>query len=127
VTDEITLILPRRRPFYRIAHLVLGGLAVRLDLTFEHLEDLQLALAGVLDRPDEDGEVTVTVRVEGDTIHTFVGPFRSARLREELERSPGDELSLRRLLDTVCDTVTLEQRGEGQWIRLTKTVEAVAH
>jgi hypothetical protein len=127
VTDEITLILPRRRPFYRIAHLVLGGLAVRLDLTFEHLEDLQLALAGVLDRPDEEGEVTVTVRVEGDTIHTFVGPFRSTRLREELERTAGDELSLRRLLDTVCDEVTLEERGEGQWIQLTKTVEAVTH
>lgn len=126
MTDEITLILPRRRPFYRIAHLVLGGLAVRLDLTFEHLEDLQLALAGVLDRPDEDGEVTVTVRVEGDTIHTFVGPFKSARLREELERAAGDELSLRRLLDTVCDSVTLEDRGEGQWIQLTKTVQAVA-
>ena len=33
MTDEIRLTLPRERPFYGIAHLVLGGLAVRLDLT----------------------------------------------------------------------------------------------
>lgn len=125
MTDEITLTLPRSRPFYGIAHLVLGGLAVRLDLTLEHLEDLQLALAGVLDRPDEDGEVTVTVRVEGDAIYTFVGPFKSARLRDELNRTVGEELSLRRLLETVCDDVALEERAEGEWIRLTKTIEAV--
>jgi len=28
--DEITLTLPAEREFYRVAHLVLGGLAVRL-------------------------------------------------------------------------------------------------
>jgi len=39
--DEITLTVPRERPFYRVAHLVLGGLAVRLDLTYDTLEDLQ--------------------------------------------------------------------------------------
>ena len=42
--DEITLALPRERPFFGVAHLVLGGLAVRLDLGFEQLEDLQVAL-----------------------------------------------------------------------------------
>ena len=38
--DEITLTLPRQRDFHRVAHLVLGGLAVRLELTIETLEDL---------------------------------------------------------------------------------------
>ena len=31
MTDEITLTLPREPEFHRVAHLVLGGLAVRLD------------------------------------------------------------------------------------------------
>src|SRR5262249_55809694 len=43
--DEITLTLPHEREYHRVAHLVLGGLAVRLELTIETLEDLQLALS----------------------------------------------------------------------------------
>ena len=123
--DEITLTLPRRRALYRVAHLVVGGLAVRLDLTFEHLEDLQLALAGILDRPDDDGEITVSLRVASDSIHASVGPFEGHRMREELERSPGERLDLRRLLETVCDDVRVVDRDAGEWIEFTKTIEAV--
>jgi hypothetical protein len=120
--DEISLTLPRSRPFYRVAHLVVGGLAVRLDLTFEHLEDIQLALAGLLDRPGADGDVTVTVRVEGETIRASVGPFADESLRGELESDAGDELGLRRLLDTVVDRVEVGEGEGGQWVELTKTV-----
>jgi hypothetical protein len=129
VTDEITLVLPRQRPFYRIAHLVLGGLAVRLDLTFEHLEDLQLALAGLLDRPNGDGEVTVSVRVEGETIYALVGPFEEEGLRSELERADSEgaeELSLGRLLGTVVDGVDLGKREGGVWVEMTKTVAGLS-
>jgi hypothetical protein len=125
MTDEITLTLPRERPFYRIAELVLGGLAVRLDLTFEHLEDLQLALAGLLDRPDEHGDVTVRVRVEGDAIRTLVGPFERERLERHLDRVGRENLSLRRLLETVTDGVEVAEGDGGHWVELTKTVELV--
>jgi hypothetical protein len=125
VTDEITLTLPRQRPFYRIAHLVIGGLAVRLDLTFEHLEDLQLALAGLLDRPSGNGEVTVSVRVESDAIHALVGPFADESLRDELGREEENEpdLSLGRLLGTVVDAVDVDERDGELWVELTKRVD----
>jgi len=42
--DEIALTLPADEAFSGVAHLVLGGLAVRLGLTVEILEDLELAL-----------------------------------------------------------------------------------
>ncbi len=125
-SDEITLTLPRHKPFYRIAHLVVGGLAVRLDLTWESLEDLQLALAGLLDqRPDDAGEVTVSVRVEGDTLRAAVGPFPPDRLQAELARE-GDatELGLRRLLETVADRFEIREEAGGAWVELTKTVHA---
>lgn len=124
MSDEITLTLPRVRPFYRIAHLVFGGLAVRLDLTFENLEDLQLALAGILDRPDGegDGEVTVHVSVDGDVLRAAVGPFERARLERDFDRVGEDDLSLRRLLDTVMDDVQIGEQDGGAWVRLTKTV-----
>lgn len=124
MTDEIRLTLPRQRPFVRIAHLVLGGLAVRLDLTFENLEDLQLALAGLLDRPDDEGFVTVALRVENGTLHASVGPFDDA-LRAQLEREPGDGVGLRRVLETVVDQVDVGTRDGGTWVELTKAVQAV--
>jgi hypothetical protein len=126
--DEITLTLPRQRPFFRIAHLVLGGLAVRLDLTFEHLEDLQLALAGLLEHPMGPGDVTLTVRVEPDAIRARVGPFKDNGLRAELaQENPDDEeLSLGRLLGTVVDQVEVGERDGGLWVELTKTVAGVA-
>ena len=126
MTDEICLTLPRIRPFYRIAHLVLGGLAVRLDVTFEHLEDLQLALAGVLDGPDEDGDVTVRVAVDGAVLRTSVGPFPRDRIERELDRVGAEDLSLRRLLETVVDDVAVEDDGDdGAWLALTKNVTIV--
>jgi hypothetical protein len=127
MTDEITLTLPRDREFYGIAHLVLGGLAVRLDLTFETLEDLQLALASVLERPDDDGDVHVTLRVDGRGVHALVGPFDGELLRAHLERTTSDELSVARLLDTVVDRVEIDDRDEGAWIELTKRVEETQH
>src|SRR5207247_419368 len=59
MSDEIVLSLPRDPRFYDIAHLVLGGLGARADLTLDHLDDLHLALDGLLPRDGDDREVTV--------------------------------------------------------------------
>jgi len=122
VSDEITLTLPRDRDFYGIAHLVLGGLAVRLDLTFEALEDLQLALASVLERPDAEGDINVTLRVDDHAVRALVGPFDRDGLRAHLRRETSEELSVERLLETVVDHVEIDEREGGAWIELTKTV-----
>ena len=62
MSDEIVLTLPEHDEFRNVAHLVVGGLAVRLNLTFENLEDVQVALEGLLARAA--GEVTVAVRLD---------------------------------------------------------------
>jgi hypothetical protein len=125
--DEISLTLPAERDFFRVAHLVLGGLAVRLNLTFESLEDLQLALDGLLEREPGNGEVTVRVSVGAGVVETLVGPFADGDgIRAELEREPGDGVTLRRVLDAVVDGVALEHGEGGDWVRLTKRVERLA-
>ena len=122
--DEIRLTLPADREFFRVAHLVLGGLAVRLNLTFESLEDLQLALDGLLEREPGDGEVTVCVTVKAGEIETLVGPISDhAGLSAELEGGPGDGVTLRRILDAVVDDVAVEPRDGTHWVRVTKRVE----
>lgn len=117
--DEITLTIPREEPFHEVAHLVLGGVAARLNLTFESIDDLETALDAVLERAAEDGEVTVRLRLEEGAIVTAVGPFAADRLRAELERESANDVTLRRVLDTVVDGYEL--RGDG-WLELTKDV-----
>jgi hypothetical protein len=116
--DEITLTLPRAPDFHRVAHLVLGGLAVRLDLTIENLEDLQLALDAVLDRTDEAaGDITVRMQLRDGELETRIGPL-TPRLLDEIDREPDDALGLRRVLDSTVEDVHVD----GDWVRLTKKV-----
>jgi anti-sigma regulatory factor (Ser/Thr protein kinase) len=120
VTDEITLTLPRDADFHRVAPLVLGGLAVRMDLTVENLEDLQIALDSILGRSElEAGDVTVRMVIRDGALETRVGPL-PANVLNEIEREQEHELSLRRVLESTVDDVHVD----GDTVRLTKKVAA---
>ena len=123
IADEICLTLPADDAFHGVAHLVLGGLAVRLNLTFENLEDLELALDALLERPSDGREVTVRVLVEDGELRTIVGPFTA--VRAELDEGAADSLNLSRILGAVCDTVEIEDRAGSQWVVLTKRLDAL--
>jgi hypothetical protein len=118
--DEVTLTVPRDRQFYPVAHLVLGGLGVRLNLTLESLEDLQVALAGLLEREDASQVLTMRVRVTERGLEAELGPFDGTALRSDLEREPGNDLGLRRILDAVVDEVRVDSRDDGTWVVLHK-------
>jgi anti-sigma regulatory factor (Ser/Thr protein kinase) len=118
--DEITLTVPRDRSFYGVAHLVLGGLAVRLNLTLESLEDLQVALTGLLGRADASTVVTMRVRVLDHGLEAELGPFDGTELQTDLDREQEKELGLRRILDTVVDDVSVENREDGAWVVVRK-------
>jgi hypothetical protein len=121
VTDEITLTIPRAPGYEGVAHLVLSGLAVRLNLTIENLEDLQIALEAVLDTAQDGDELTVAMRVLDGELETVVGPV-STRLLDEIERDgDGNELGLRRVLTSTVDDVHVD----GSHVRLTKKVTVV--
>lgn len=120
MTDQITLTMPRERPFFGVARLVLAGLAARLDITVESLEELELALDGLLHRRDGAEEITVALDVADRELRATVGPFRGSDLRSELEGEPGESLSLRRLLDAVVDGYEVADRDDGAWVELRK-------
>lgn len=122
MTDEIVLTMPRDRRFYEVAHLVVGGLAIRLDLTVDNLADLQLALAGLLPRDDTDGDVSVVLRLADDTLAGRIGPFAAERLRRELEREGGDGYGTHHVLETVFDTYRLEEEDGAAWIEFTMAI-----
>ena len=124
--DEIVLTIPREEGFAHVAQLVLGGVAARLNLTYENLDDLEVALESLLERADAAGDVNVALRVEDDAIRTTVGPFRGESLKRELEREARNEVGLRRVLETVVDAFKLDERDDGVWVELTKGVRTVA-
>jgi hypothetical protein len=122
--DAISLSIPHSEPFHGVARLVVGGLAARLDLSYEDLEDLQLALVSVLER---DGyaagpEITVRLLVGEGTVGIAIGPLDAAELAADLERQSEHGVPMRRLLDTLVEEISVEERDGGHWLRLEKHV-----
>ena len=118
MADEIALTLPRDQNFQSVAHLVLGGLAARLNLTLENLENLQLALTALLGRGDMDAEpVNVRMTINEDSFEIVVGPL-DRKVLDAVERSARDELDIRRVLEATVDDIHVD----GQSVRLTKQV-----
>ena len=118
--DTVEITIPRERDFSVVADLVMGGVAARHDVTLEALEDLNLALGSLLDRDEDDeGEVSVLLRVGGGAINVSVGPL-GERTVGELEADTGEGLGLRRLLDTTVEDVSLSERDSGTWVELRK-------
>jgi hypothetical protein len=126
MTDEIVLTVPRDRRFYDVAHLVVGGLAIRLDLTVDHLADLQLALAGLLPRTEADGDVTIVLRLEDDVLMGRIGPFAAQPLRRELAGEGGDGYGMHHVLDAVFDDYRLDEDQDSAWVEFTKGLAPTA-
>jgi anti-sigma regulatory factor (Ser/Thr protein kinase) len=124
MTDQVRLTLPAEEDFRPVAHLVVGGLGVRLDLTYEDLDDLQVALEALLSCRDDEGDIVVTVDAGGGALRASVGPFGADAL-VALERSDSP-LGLQRVLETVCDTFEIDERDGGSWVELTKTIASRA-
>lgn len=124
MTDEITITVPRERPFGAVAGLVLGGVAARHELTLDVLDDLQLALETLLEREEDEGDVSVELRVADGYVDAAVGPFDHATVAE-LEVEDGPMLGLRRLLDAVVEDISVSERDGGSWVLFRKAFEAV--
>ena len=124
MTGEIRLVIPAEEGFRPIAHLIAGGLALRLDLTYEQLDDFQVALEALLALRDDERDVVGALGAEGGSLRATVGPFAA----ETLGGLDGDgtELGLWRVLDTVVDSVEGEEREDGAWVELAKRLPAAA-
>jgi hypothetical protein len=127
VTRPIELRIPNERPFHGVARLVVGGLAARHNLSYEMLEDLQLALVTVL---EGDGyatgpEVGIELEVSEGAIAMSIGPLDGGVVRADLEPSKDDGLGLGRLLGTLVEDVDVGEREDGDWLRLEKRVRGI--
>lgn len=124
IPDRIVLTIPREEGFENVAQLVLAGVAARLNLTYEVIDDLGTAFSTLLERRGGEGDLTVELEVGEDVVTAVLGPFRGAALHAELERRD-DGVGLRRVLETVVDGFAAVERDGDDWIELRKRVERV--
>lgn len=108
MTDQISLTIPSRTPYTGVATLVLGGIGSRLDLSYERVDDLQLAVLSVLEARGDD-EVNLEVEAAKEWVSVSVGPL--------VEGSASDQ-SLARVLDPLVDAVEPIRRDGREWLTL---------
>ena len=119
--QKVTLTIPGGRRFVGIARLFVGGLAARLDLGYETMDDLQLALESVLGKAELGEIVTLEAQLEGEGVAILVGPFASDPLASA---GPGGELELERLLGALVAGAESTMRDDGCWLRLDVRIPA---
>src|SRR5215471_13318409 len=93
VVAELTL--PAER-YVGVARLVVAGVAARLDLRFEDVDDLQLALESVLRIVfDSSEQATVSVAVDDETVAVSIGPGGRELLEQPLaDDAPRESIDL---------------------------------
>ena len=123
--DVIELVTPLGRAWEPVVRLVLGGIADQLDLGFDDLDDLQLAVERLLAEGGAEGRVRISFELGQGRVRTRVGPLRERPIAAALQSGepPAGELGLRRVLETVVDAFGVEESADGQLVvRLEKVV-----
>ena len=120
--ERIDLEAPTGQDFQAVVRLIVGGIAERIDLGFADIDDLQLAIEGLLAATGSEPKVRLSFEVSEKSIRTRVGPLRETTIADALQReAPPGELTLRTILQTVVDSFGVENGADGTiYVRLEK-------
>lgn len=108
MSDRIVLTIPADGRFRAVSTLVLGGIGTRLDLPYEKMDDLQLAILSLLDAV-EGHEATIDVDAAEGELAITVGPLR---------QGSADDTALERVVSRLAEGVDAETRDGADWITL---------
>jgi hypothetical protein len=125
MSDRIELVTPVGRAWDPVIRLVLGGIGDRLDLGFDELDDLQLAVERLLAEARFEDRVTLSFEILERSVRVRIGPILTGAVAEALQGPPArpGELTLGRILQTVVDSYGVEKVEDGHMIvRLEKAV-----
>jgi hypothetical protein len=120
--DTVTLRVPREGAYLPLLHMVLGGIAIRRDLSFDDLDDVQLAVDNVM--AEDDGvqeDLTMTVVVGDDALTIRLAPLSNPDLHETLRLgqvpagAEGRCLDVCLLLRSLVDHYELQDLDQGSF------------
>jgi hypothetical protein len=106
VNDTIVLTIPTSPAFRGVASLVLGGVGSRLDLPYERMDDLQLAVLSMLDASRGE-EASVEIHAEDGRVAVSVGPLRTGS---------DSDAGLALVLTRLTDGVEAMPRDDDSWL-----------
>jgi hypothetical protein len=125
VADRIDLVAPPGKAWEPVIRLVLGGIAERLQLGFDELDDLQLAVERLLaEAGDDTSAVSLSFELGERGVRTRIGGLQERAVADALQGpQPPGELTLKRILETVVDSFGVEEAADGKLlVRLEKVV-----
>ncbi len=107
VSDHAVSVTLPGEQYLGVARLVTAGVAARLDLPFEAVDDLQLAVELVLARAFARAEdVTVGFESDGRVLSIAISPVEAKTLAETRPGYEGESrIALQTLLERLVDTV----------------------
>ena len=106
--DVVELELPPDRSFDAVGRLVAAGVASRVGLGTDRIDDLLVALDRIRQRPELRGSTTVLLRPSERELRLEIGPLASHDSARELAR----------VLSTVVDAADSRGIDQGFWVTL---------
>jgi hypothetical protein len=110
--DRVVLTLPGDPSLRGVASLVLGGIGSRIDLPYEKVDELQLAVLSVLGASDPT-DVTIEIEIGDDAVLVTLGPLPDGTVG-----APGVRTVLDRLVDGVEPTRRDTNGVSAEWVAL---------
>ena len=91
-----------------VVRMVLGGVAARVDLSLDEIDDLYMAVEQLLSAASDSGEEPrheLSIEVVDDGVSVSAGPFRSSLLRSRLSDDDGTGFDLKTVMRGVVESV----------------------
>ena len=121
MTDALVLTLPNEERFFALIRLVVGGFASQLDLPYDRMDDLQLAVEAVLARAADHGDVTLRIESREHGIVVSVRPVVEEAVGD-IRPDPEAGFGLRQILATLVSGVEVVSLDGEQWLRLEQAI-----
>lgn len=118
--ETVSLTIPHDEGFLSLFHMILGGIALRRDLSLETLDDLQLAVDNILaeDKP-HTGEISMAVSLGEDDLSITLAPLTDPDLHDTLLHGAVSPEAADRCLDvclllrSLVDGFSVRELGQG--------------
>jgi hypothetical protein len=121
--EALVLNVNNERRFYGLVRLVISGLASQLDLPYEQIDDLQLAVETVLARDSRQGdEITLRIEARDDSIVVWLSPVDE----HDPADAESDEIGLDRVLGNLVDAVEIVSSNDQRWLCLQQRIPSRA-
>ena len=108
MTDRIVLTTPSDARLRSVATLVVGGVGTRLELPYERVDDLQIAILSLLDASN-GSDVSIEIERDDSGLGLTVGPLRPGSAHDG---------GLMAVLQPLVDAVRAEEREGFDWLAL---------